>query len=559
DDRPWYTQAKAANRLTWTPVYVSFASNALVTTASQPVVTREAKLLGVLAADVELSELSAFMKNVSVSENGVAFIVDRDGLLVASSAPGDPFKQDGSAQTRVKARDHGDEVERAAADWWQQIRSEAIPSGAALRSAKINSDKGDSIDVAVRRVSRIDGVDWDVVVAIPRSDLTAPIVRSATIMFVVIFAALIAALQLGLWIVNRVTGDVDQLVKSANNYTIDGNQYVEPKTTLQETSVLSGAFVGMFRRLRDSLSTIRKQNEDLAALNTTLEERVERRTRQLENKNFELTAEVSRREQLENELREASEAATKQADDKVRFMAMLSHELRTPLQAVIGTSEILSHTLPTGSDASATLRAASKSVLALVDGVLSYAKLEAGKVEPVLLNFPLRVAIDEAVRVSCTANNVPRELVMVSIAPTLSEWIHTDVGIFRQLLINLVTNAMKHAPGKRIVIRAAREGESGLPEFGLNISVIDEGAGIPSEARHRLFQPFQQIGRGSADPSRGSGLGLAICALLVKSLDGNIGVVDSPRAGTEIAFSIPVREMTHGGGKSSASKVITSL
>ncbi|MGL4233886.1 MAG: PDC sensor domain-containing protein, partial [Casimicrobium sp.] len=326
-ERPWYTQAKAANRLTWTPVYVSFASNALVTTASQPVVTREAKLLGVLAADVELSELSAFMKNVSVSENGVAFIVDRDGLLVASSAPGDPFKQDGSAQTRVKARDHGDEVERAAADWWQQIRSEAIPSGAALRSAKINSDKGDSIDVAVRRVSRIDGVDWDVVVAIPRSDLTAPIVRSATIMFVVIFTALIAALQLGLWIVNRVTGDVDQLVKSANNYTIDGNQYVEPKTTLQETSVLSGAFVGMFRRLRDSLSTIRKQNEDLAALNTTLEERVERRTRQLENKNFELTAEVSRREQLENELREASEAATKQADDKVRFMAMLSHEL----------------------------------------------------------------------------------------------------------------------------------------------------------------------------------------------------------------------------------------
>ncbi|HOB02112.1 MAG TPA: cache domain-containing protein, partial [Casimicrobium huifangae] len=103
--RVWYQLAKAAQRLTWTPVYVSFASGALVTTAAQPVVSPSGTLFGVLAADVELSELSTFMKSVAVSANGVAFIVDRDGMLVASSTPEQPFRNEDGVQKRVAARD----------------------------------------------------------------------------------------------------------------------------------------------------------------------------------------------------------------------------------------------------------------------------------------------------------------------------------------------------------------------------------------------------------------------------------------------------------------------
>jgi signal transduction histidine kinase/DNA-binding NarL/FixJ family response regulator len=555
-NRSWYRNAKQANRLTWTPIYVSFASGALVTTASQPVVGSNGRLLGVLAADVELSELSAFMKTVSVSDNGVAFIVDREGYLVASSSPGLPFFSSGSEQMRVRATDVKNEVERAAALWWSRTRSkpandvssqESGVASAMAHSAKIETAEGAVLDVASQRISGIDGVSWDVVVAIPRTDLTAPIVRSAVLMFFVIVTALAAALQLGLWIVRRVSRDVEQLALAADRYGRTDMEFIPPKTTLRETSVLSTAFASMFTRLRDSLVTIKRQNEELAALNASLEERVNRRTQQLESKNLELTAEMVRREQLESELRTASEAATRQADNKVRFMAMLGHELRTPLQAVITTSELLGRDTEVNATHNATLRAASQSLLTLVDSVLSYAKLEAGRVDPEYAPFDVRKAVDEAIRVArmsrpeCLAN------VTAEFTTDVPVWIETDRGIFRQILINLLGNSLRHAPTGNIAIRVANGPASrveGAPHdersraFSLCVTVVDDGPGIPNEARDTLFHPFQQLGRGNIDPAQGSGLGLAICALLARALEGDIVLVNDGIQGTRIDFSI---------------------
>jgi two-component system, sensor histidine kinase RpfC len=302
----------------------------------------------------------------------------------------------------------------------------------------------------------------------------------------------------------------------------------------------------MVARLRDSLNTIRQKNEELAALNTSLEERVERRTRQLEQKNFELTDEISRREQLEREIRRASEEATTQADNKARFMAMLSHELRTPLQSVLGVSALLSRQLPEKTDEFRLLDASAKSVLTLIDGVLSYAKLEAGKVTPVRSGFKVADVIDEAVRLA-TAPNESSGLgpkVTVHIANDVPARIRTDAGILRQLIVNLVANARRYAGDEaKIKISVKREPlpqKDDIPhnDFFLSVSVADNGPGIPEHARGRLFKPFEQVGQGSADPSRGSGLGLAICTLLTKALDGDIWLNESDSKGAEIVFRI---------------------
>jgi signal transduction histidine kinase/DNA-binding response OmpR family regulator len=555
--RPWYRNAKEENRLTWTPVYVSFASGSLVTTASQPV-TNDGRLLGVLAADVELSELSAFMKTVSVSENGVALIVDSDGYVVASSAPGLPFRDTPKGQQRIRVNESASSIERDVATWLQTLPVTARASGDAppknrvsqIRSAKIQASLGGAIDVAIRPISRIDGVDWDIVVAIPRSDLTDPIVRSSAIMFVVIVAALAAALQLAMWIVRIVTSDVDQLVRAANGYAIESKEFTAPKTTLHETSELASAFVNMFGRLRESLLTIRRQNEDLGALNATLEERVESRTRQLESKNFELTAEIARREQLELDVRAAAEAAVKQADDKARFMAMLSHELRTPLQAVIGASEMIAQSSPARSTETGVLTAASKSILALVDGVLSYAKLEAGKVEPQRSTFDLRRVTDEARDVALASAAVKAKTIQIVVDECVPIRVITDAGVYRQILINLLANAMRHAPSAHIVVAVNSKPVNTAinaddAAIALHVSVTDNGAGIPVEHRHKLFQPFQQVGRGSADPSRGSGLGLSICALLARALGGEISLNAAHEGGTSIQFWILAVNDTH--------------
>ncbi len=536
-ERPWYKLAKTAQHLVWAPVYVSFASRALVTTVAQPVITASGSLFGVLAADVELSELSTFMKSVSVSDNGVAFIVDRDGMLVATSTPDQPFRNEGGVQKRVAARDSQNELVRAAAQWW---RTPGRVNTAAPVIAMISST-GESVDVASRRVTGIEGIDWDIVVAIPRSDFTAPIVKSAISMFFVILAALLGALLLGLWLLRRVTRDVDQLVNVTREVSADGLPTHIPTTTLAETGVLAKAFGEMVDRLRQSLDTIRTQNDKFAALNTTLEDRVERRTVQLAEQNLTLTEEIVRRQRLERDLRTTSQAAQKAGEDKARFLAILSHELRTPLQAVVGASQLLAagEIGHTRTDAVETLDAASKSLLTLIDGVLSYSRLEAGVVTPVLHTFALRKCLDDAVRVARAAQNKSAISLSVQIDRDVPPTLHTDEGMLRQVLINLLVNALKFTVEGSVrvdvhVQSAARDDEP----LRLDFKVTDTGPGVDLPTQYRLFQPFQQGRSPDGQEGVGSGLGLVICALLVRALGGDIEMHSELGKGTCMSFSI---------------------
>jgi signal transduction histidine kinase/CheY-like chemotaxis protein len=566
-ERVWYKLAKSAQRLIWTPVYVSFASGALVTTAAQPVTTASGALFGVLAADVELSELSAFMKGVSVSANGVAFIVDHEGMLVATSTPEQPFRTEGGVQKRVAARDSQFEFVRAAAQWW---RASGRGNASSPVIAMINST-GEQVDVASRRVSGIDGIDWDIVVAIPRSDFTAPIVKSAVSMFFVILAALAAALLLGLWVLRRVTRDVDQLVTATREVSADGLPVGVPVTALAETGVLARAFSEMVIRLRQSLDTIRSQNDQFALLNATLEQRVERRTTELAEQNLTLTEEIVRRERLERELRNASQAAQKAAEDKARFLAILSHELRTPLQAVVGASHLLSMRQQSGrrDDEIQTLDAASKSLLTLIDGVLSYSRLEAGVVTPVLQSFAVRDCIDEAVRVACAAKSQPEVAMRIAIDASVPRQIHTDPGMLRQVLINLIGNALKFTTSGevRIDVNVADGASEGGP-VKLVFRVTDTGAGIDVATQQRLFQPFQQGATEAGQPVVGSGLGLVICSLLVRALGGDITMDSVLGKGTCMTFSIlaqvaqPVAEgagTMRGGSRTDEQLVASTL
>ncbi len=550
-ERPWYTLAKSAQQLIWAPVYVSFATGALVTTAAQPVHTATGALLGVLAADVELAELSTFMKGVNVSANGVAFIVDRDGFLVATSTPDEPFRQDGGVQKRVAARDSPSELVRAATQWWRAGgRLERTSPNIGLITAT-----NEQVDVASRRVNGIDGIDWDIVVAVPRSDFTAPVVKSAISMFFVILAALAAALALGLWVLRRVTRDVDQLVAVTKDISADGLPAVIPVTSLAETGVLAQAFGEMVARLAQSLETIRNQNDQFALLNATLEDRVEQRTTQLGEQNLTLTEEILRRERLERELRQTSQAAQKAAEDKARFLAILSHELRTPLQAVVGASHLLSARGVAGQrpDEIETLDAASKSLLTLIDGVLSYSRLEAGVVAPTLSSFNLQLCVDEALRVACAALSRPNVTLVVNIEGSVPLVIHTDQGMLRQVLINLVGNALKftHSGEVRVQVTADAFERVGDP-LRLRFAVTDTGTGIDLNTQQRLFQPFQQGQAVPGQPPVGSGLGLVICTMLVRALGGGIEMESELGKGTRMSFSILAQTQPNGADISPA-------
>jgi signal transduction histidine kinase len=236
-------------------------------------------------------------------------------------------------------------------------------------------------------------------------------------------------------------------------------------TSLAETGVLAQAFGEMVGRLTQSLETIRTQNDQFVLLNATLEDRVERRTNQLAEQNLTLTEEILRRERLERELRHTSQAAQKAAEDKARFLAILSHELRTPLQAVVGASQLLSARGHAGerADEVQTLDAASKSLLTLIDGVLSYSRLEAGVVTPTLQSFSLSECLDEAIRVSSAAQPRPDVALVVDVDSDVPTVIHTDQGMLRQVLINLTGNALKFTQAPNTPSGQVIRCSSGLP------------------------------------------------------------------------------------------------
>jgi signal transduction histidine kinase/DNA-binding response OmpR family regulator len=542
--RSWYQLAKQDRKFGWTPVYVSFATRALVTTGAQPVLTRDDKLVGVLAADVELSELSAFMKKLTVSKTGVAYIVDAKGNMVASSTGEQPFRMVGEEQQLIKAVSSDSELQRLSAVWFAAQPSAPQSTADALRTAVIDSSFG-SVDIAARPISRIPGTGWSVVVAVPRSDFTEAIVRSAITTFLVTLGALLSALVIGLWVVRRVTNDVERLAKST--VTTRGELPTEiPEMRLHETGTLAEAFRDMVLRVRQSLDTIRAQNDELSTLNAGLEQRVADRTEQLHARNEKLTNEISLRRRFERELREVSEKSIKTADDKAKFLAMLSHELRTPLQAIVSSGQMLSAEISPRPKELSTLESSAKSMLALVDGILSFSRLEAGRVSIKPSRFVTREVVDDAVRIVLAARAEGQRIpVNVTIAPDVPDEMVSDAGMIRQLLINLLQNAVKHGMGRPIAVNVAHESwnisdrlQNAAQMF--RFSVIDQGAGISAEDQALLFQPFQQIGATGADPNRGSGLGLAIANMLANELSGSISVQSEVGRGAAFVFTVPV-------------------
>jgi CheY-like chemotaxis protein len=220
--------------------------------------------------------------------------------------------------------------------------------------------------------------------------------------------------------------------------------------------------------------------------------------------------------------------------------------LRTPLQAVIGASQLLSARGQVGqrADEIETMSAASKSLLTLIDSVLSYSRLEAGVVTPTLATFTLGTCIDEALRVSRAAFAKPGVSLAFEIDDAVPAHIRSDPGMLRQVLINLVSNALKFTEAGEVWVKVSavvsQNARPGDP-VRLDFRVTDTGPGIDEPTQRRLFQPFQQGSSAAGrigDTALGSGLGLVICSMLVRALGGDIELASAPGTGTQMSFYI---------------------
>jgi two-component system sensor histidine kinase/response regulator len=270
-----------------------------------------------------------------------------------------------------------------------------------------------------------------------------------------------------------------------------------------------------------------------------LERRVRVRTADLEATNAALQQEISRRAQIEADLQRAKEAAESADRAKSAFLANMSHEVRTPMNGVIGMANLLLSSSLTSEqrDLAETLCQSSETLLRIINDILDFSKIEAGRLALEFIDFDLTEHLELAIDLNAdVAARKGLELVM-QIDPSVPRLVCGDPVRLRQIVLNLLGNAIKFTQQGEVVMTVTPTGEK--PDgIGLRFEISDTGIGIPAKTQEYLFQPFVQADSSTTRKYGGTGLGLAICKRLTELMGGQIGVTSRPGHGSAFWFTI---------------------
>lgn len=544
--RPWYKAAREAGKHTWTPIFADVVGESLIISAVQPYYNKSRQLEGVLSSSFLLVYVNQFLETLKIGKTGKVFIMENSGELVSTSTSAPVSLVKDKKFERVKASNSTDSSIRSAAGYLSNLlkNPHQIKDSQKFKF----SVNGKEEFLHVTSLKKTFGLDWLIVVMVPESDFTAQIDANTRTTILLTIAALIVAILIGIftaqWVANpvlRLNTVARELAEGQWDKTVEFDRD-------DEVGQLAKSFNKMAKQLQESFEN--------------LEQKVEERTA---------------------ELAIAKEKAEVANEAKSAFLANMSHELRSPLNAIIGFSQLMtrSQTLSKENQENVGIIARSgEHLLGLINNVLDLSKIEAGRTSLNEKNFDLYrllTDIDDMFRLKADDENLQ---FLVDYAPEVPRYIRSDEVKLRQILINLINNAIKFTEEGGISVRVElvkqsqgsgvslatqmQEADKKLASYlsvgvkpptvatskfinkqsiinnervVIAFEVEDTGPGIAETELDSLFEAFAQTETGK-QAQEGTGLGLPISRKFVQLMGGEITVKSIVGRGTTFKFDI---------------------